>query len=113
MIQRNDKLSRGLRGDKDVPVDDDVNDKTTNNGGDGKINDTSPDVVVGSGKDLKEDSKLNNDVEPLKALDQQVIEWNQKLVSENKNLHQVIKFIARFLVSTFFENLYVLRGPQL
>ncbi len=101
MIQRNDKLSRGLRGDKDVPVDDDVNDKTTNNGGDGKINDTSPDVV-GSGKDLKEDSKLNNDVEPLKALDQQVIEWNQKLVSENKNLHQVTKFITRLLVSTYF-----------
>ena len=86
MIQRNDKLSRGLRGDKDVPVVDenDVNDKTTNNDDSAK-NDSGN--ASSTPKD-KLDSKANSD-EPLKALDLQVIEWNQKLVSENNNLHQV------------------------
>jgi hypothetical protein len=29
---------------------------------------------------------------PFKSLDLQLVEWNQKLVSENKNLHQVKTF---------------------
>jgi hypothetical protein len=85
MIQRNEKLSRGLRGDKDVPVVDenDVSDKTSTANND---DDAKTDALVTQKE--KEDSKRKNE-EPLKALDQQVIEWNQKLVSENNNLHQV------------------------
>jgi hypothetical protein len=107
MIQRNERLARGLRGgDSQTPDDDGVNDKSVANNGEGGSEvkpESGSDPVSGSKE--KEESKFNND-EPLTALDQQVVEWNQKLVSENKNLHQVRKIKMNFLKKLSFVDIY-------
>ena len=100
MIQRNERLARGLRGgDSHTPDVDGVSDKSVANNGEGGVSDvkTEPGTDPVSGSKEKEELKFNND-EPLKALDQQVVEWNQKLVSENKNLHQVRKKVLSRLI---------------
>ena len=89
MIQRNERLSRAMKGG-DTSTPDDEAAKSNENQAESK---SGPACESDSASKEKEETALptiksmNDD--PLKSLDLQLVEWNQKLVSENKNLHQV------------------------
>ena len=91
MIQRNERLSRAMKGGDTQTPDDDAEKSAENE----NESEAKPDAASESESASKEKEEtasptvkaINDD--PLKSLDLQIVEWNQKLVSENKNLHQV------------------------
>jgi hypothetical protein len=90
MIQRNERLSRALKGGE-APVAVEVAEKPAENETESEA---KPEAAAESESALKEKEEAaaaaTKTEDLLKSLDQQLVEWNQKLVSENKNLHQVI-----------------------
>jgi len=102
MIQRNERLSRALKGGE-APVAVEVAEKPAENETESEA---KPEAAAESESALKEKEEAaaaatkTKTEDLLKSLDQQLVEWNQKLVSENKNLHQVIFCANSHLIKT-------------
>jgi hypothetical protein len=100
MIQRNERLSRALKGGE-APVAVEVAEKPAENETESEA---KPEAAAESESALKEKEEAaaaaTKTEDLLKSLDQQLVEWNQKLVSENKNLHQVIFCANGHLIKT-------------
>ena len=91
MIQRNERLSRTMKGGELLPAEEAVAEKPAEaeSESEPKPEAADPDAAAKEKEEAAAAAKALNTEDLLKSLDQQLVDWNQKLVSENKNLHQV------------------------
>ena len=91
MIQRNERLSRTMKGGEPQPAEEGVNEKSADNESESEAKPEAAEVdpATKEKEEAAAAAKALNTEDLLKSLDQQLVDWNQKLVSENKNLHQV------------------------
>ena len=93
MIQRNERLSKGIRGDDDTPngeVESPNAESTEDKNNESKEkstteNENSSSTTTGNDKEPREKSEPKE--KP--SIDEQVKDWNAQLVKENKNLHRL------------------------
>jgi len=87
MIQRNERLSKALRGEVVVTPNGDVAELA-----DDEANAADKKEVAGGEDKAKDEALADEKVvssEKIALLDEQVKEWNSQLVSENKSLHRL------------------------
>ena len=100
MIQRNERLSKGIRGDDDTPNGEVESPNAETNSTDdssSKKESTSTKEKPTTNTENENSSSNDNDKEPREksepkerpSIDEQVKDWNAQLVKENKNLHRL------------------------
>jgi hypothetical protein len=81
-----------MKGGEPLPAEEGVNEKAADNESESESKPEPPTAESEAAAKEKEEAaaaKALNTEDLLKSLDQQLVDWNQKLVTENKNLHQV------------------------
>ena len=102
MIQRNERLSKGIRGDDDTPngevespkaesATEDSSKKESNSKEKPSTNTTENENSSSNSTNDKEQTREKSKSEPKEkpSIDKQVQDWNAQLVKENKNLHRL------------------------
>merc|ERR1712223_444269 len=100
MIQRNERLSKGIRGDDDTPNGEVESPNAETNSTDdssSKKESTSTKEKPTTNTENENSSSNDDDKEPREksepkekpSIDEQVKDWNAQLVKENKNLHRL------------------------
>merc|ERR1711878_250820 len=90
VIQRNERLSKAIRGDAETPNGELECCKKIKNE-DGTSENSEVKDASDKEKETKEESKEeeSDKPNPVASLDEQVKDWNAQLVKENKNLHRL------------------------
>ena len=88
VIQRNERLSKAIRGDADISngeVDSSLKGEDANSESEAKEASSEKEAAAQEESKEEESDKPN----PVASLDEQVKDWNTQLVKENKNLHRL------------------------